>query len=310
MKSINIIIPCYNEEECISDSINEIKIFIKKNSRYKFNVTFINDGSIDKTRDILIRFIKLNKNFRLINFTKNFGHQSAVAAGINYCKDDAAIIIDADLQDPIIVAEKMIKKWEQGYDVVAGKRNQRQGVGFFRLKAAKYYYRILNFIAETNIPLDTGDFRLISKKVIKEFNNLKEHKRYIRGLIAWMGFKSTFVLYDRVKRTKGTSKYNFQKIFNLAIDGITSFSVRPLRIIGIIGFLISVISIILIIYVFFVKTFQSDVVKGWASIVTILLFFSGFNLIFLGIMGEYVSKIFISQQDRPDYIVDSKVNFK
>ena len=310
MKKISIIVPCYNEQECISDSIAEIKLFIKKTPKYRFNVIFINDGSIDDTYKIITKSIKNNKNFRLINFTKNFGHQSAVSAGINHCKDDAAIIIDADLQDPIEVAEKMIIEWEKGYDVVAGKRNQRQGVGILRLLAAKYYYRFLNFIAETNIPLDTGDFRLISKKVINEFNKFKEHKRYIRGLIAWMGFKSTSVLYDRVKRSKGVSKYNFRKIFNLAIDGITSFSVKPLRIIGILGFFISVISIFLIIYVFFVKTFQSDVVKGWASIVTILLFFSGFNLIFLGIMGEYISKIFISQQDRPDYIIDSKINFK
>lgn len=310
MKKISIIVPCYNEQECISDSIAEIKLFIKKTPKYKFNVIFINDGSTDDTYKIITKSIKINKNFRLINFTKNFGHQSAVSAGINHCKDDAAIIIDADLQDPIDVAKKMIIEWEKGYDVVAGKRNQRQGVSIFRLLAAKYYYRFLNFIAETNIPLDTGDFRLISKKVINEFNKFKEHKRYIRGLIAWMGFKSTSVLYDRVKRSKGVSKYNFQKIFNLAIDGITSFSVKPLRIIGILGFFISVISIFLITYVFFIKTFQSDVVRGWASIVTILLFFSGFNLIFLGIMGEYISKIFISQQDRPDYIIDSKINFK
>ena len=310
MKKISIIVPCYNEQECILDSIDEIKLFIKKNSKYYFNVKFINDGSTDNTYSIITNIINNNKNFRLINFTKNFGHQSAVAAGINFCTDDAAIIIDADLQDPIDVASKMIIEWEKGFDVVAGKRNQRQGVGKLRLLAAKYYYRFLNFIAETNIPLDTGDFRLISKKVIDEFNKLKEQKRYIRGLIAWMGFKSTFVLYDREIRRKGKSKYNFQKLFNLAIDGITSFLVKPLRIIGLLGFLISLISIILIIYVFFVKTFQSDVTKGWASIVTILLFFSGFNLIFLGIMGEYISKIFISQQDRPDYIVDSKINFK
>tara|TARA_X000000950_G_scaffold272247_1_gene354518 strand:+ start:86 stop:1015 length:930 start_codon:yes stop_codon:yes gene_type:complete len=309
MKSIGIIIPCFNEQDCILDTIDEIKLFIKNQKKYNFNVIFINDGSRDSTASMIIKSIKSNKNFKLINFTKNFGHQAAVAAGINYCDDDAAIIIDADLQDPIEVADKMIFEWEDGYDVVTGKRNRRHGISFFRLLAAKCYYRILNFIAETDIPLDTGDFRLISKKVIQEFNKLSEHKRYIRGLIAWMGFKSTSVLYDRVERKKGVSKYSFKKIFTLAIDGVTSFSVKPLRVIGVFGFFISLISIILIVYVFFVKTFQSDLVKGWASIVTILLFFSGFNLIFLGIMGEYISKIFISQQDRPDYIIDNKFNF-
>jgi|TARA_B110000971_G_C20036200_1_gene514359 dolichol-phosphate mannosyltransferase len=310
MKLIDIIVPCFNESECIDDTIFELTNFIKSENQYKFNIIFINDGSTDNTLKIISNYAKDYPNIKIINFTKNFGHQAAVSAGINHSFGDAAIIIDADLQDPISVASKMIDLWESGFDVVSGKRNKRDGERLFKILSSKYFYRFLNFISETNIPLDTGDFRLISKKVVNEFNKLVEQRKYIRGLISWMGFKSTFVSYDRVKRNKGISKYNFQKSFNLALDGITSFSIRPLRIIGLIGFLISIISIFLILYVFFIKTFQSDLIKGWASVVTIILFFSGFNLIFLGIMGEYIARIFTNQQNRPEYIIDSKINLK
>ena len=253
MKSIDIIVPCFNESECIEDSIFELTNFIKSENQYKFSIIFINDGSTDNTLKIISKYAKDYSYIKVINFTKNFGHQAAVSAGINHSLGDAAIIIDADLQDPISVASKMIDLWENGFDVVSGKRIKREGERLFKILSSKYFYRFLNFIAETNIPLDTGDFRLISKKVVIEFNKLVEQRKYIRGLISWMGFKSTFVSYDRVKRNKGTSKYNLQKSFNLALDGITSFSIRPLRIIGLIGFLISIISIFLILYIFFYK---------------------------------------------------------
>lgn len=310
MKIIDLILPCFNEHEIIQDTINKIYSYTHKFDNYNFNLIFINDGSTDNTFEILYQNSIKHKNLKIINFTRNFGHQSAITAGINNSTGDAAIIIDSDLQDPLVVIDKMIIEWENDYDVVYGKRNKRYGESFFKKITAKLYYKFLNLVSDIKIPEDTGDFRLISKKVIIEFKKLKENKKYVRGLIAWMGFKTSFILYDRQERLKGTTKYNLIKMLSLAFDGLTSFSSKFLRIIGLLGIIISIISIILMIYVFVIKSFDSDIVKGWASLATIMLFFSGINFIFLGIISEYIARIFTNQQNRSDYIVENKINFE
>ena len=312
MKKISVVIPMYCEEEvadiCYKRVVNNLK---KLSDKYSYEIIFINDGSKDDTLDILKKIADNDKNVRIISFSRNFGHQAAVIAGIRNVTGDAVIIMDADLQDPPELFEGMIEKWEDGYDVVYGKRKSRSGESLFKLLTAKAFYNTLNKLSEIEIPKDTGDFRLVDRKVIDVIATLPEHNKFLRGLFSWVGFNQYPYEYNRVNRVAGKTKYPFKKMFKLATDGILSFSVKPLKIVGAIGIFSVIVSIIILIYSIVSYMFKlNSLTPGWTSIMCTMTFIGGIILISLGMIGEYIARIYEESLGRPEYIIDELINFK
>jgi dolichol-phosphate mannosyltransferase len=247
---------------------------------------------------------------RIIDFSRNFGHQAAIFAGIENANCDAAIIIDGDLQDPPELIPQMIKKWEEGFEVVYGKRIKREGESMFKRLTAFIFYRFINMLSDIEIPKDVGDFRLIDKKVINVLKKQKEKNIFIRGLISWIGFKQTFVEYERDKRYAGNTKYPLIKMLNFAFDGITSFSTKPLRMSMLLGLICIIISIGLIIYTLIMKYAYPDmVITGWTSLFIAVIFFGGIQLFTIGVVGEYIGKVYRETKNRPLYIIREKIGF-
>ncbi len=303
-KSITWIIPCYNEENVIFELLKRIKKVSQKLNKYNWELILIDDGSSDNTKNLLKQIDNYPFRLVLLSFSRNFGHQSAVQAGMDYCKSDAAIIIDADLQDPPEIAEMMIKKWENGYQVIFGQRTLRLKEKWFKKLTAYIFYRLFNFLSGISIPLDTGDFRLIDKTVIDAIKKLPEKGRFIRGLVSWVGFKQTSVKYQRDERFAGDTKYTLKKMFALAIEGLTTFSRRPLRLATFTGFFFSILAFLYMLYIFYLRLFTEILVAGWAAIIIVLLFSSGFQMIFIGLLGEYIGNIFFETKNRPIYILE------
>ena len=312
MKKISVVIPMYCEEEvadiCYKRVVNNLK---KLSDRYSYEIVFINDGSKDDTLDILKKIADNDKNVKVISFSRNFGHQAAVIAGIRNVTGDAVIIMDADLQDPPELFEGMIEKWENGYDVVYGKRNTRSGESLFKLLTAKAFYNTLNKLSEIEIPKDTGDFRLVDRKVIDVIAALPEHNKFLRGLFSWVGFNQYAYEYNRVNRVAGRTKYPFKKMFKLATDGILSFSAKPLKVVGAIGFFSVIVSIAILVYSIVSFVFKlNSLTPGWTSIMCTMTFIGGIILISLGMIGEYIARIYEESLGRPEYIIDELINFK
>ena len=304
----SLIVPVYNEEAVILETHKRVtEVFEKLDGSYE--ILYVNDGSRDRSLELLRGIVKTDKNVRVLNFSRNFGHQPAVSAGMDAAQGDAVIIIDADLQDPPEVILQMVEKWKEGFDVVYGKRLKRKGETFFKKFTAKMFYRTLNSLTDVDMPVDTGDFRLIDRKVCEVFKNLTERNRYIRGLVSWAGFKQTAVEYVREERFAGETKYPLSKMLKLAKDGITSFSLKPLKLAMYLGFLISALSFIYLIVVLFLKIFGATV-SGWASSMSVMLFFDGVILIILGILGEYVGRIYDEAKNRPLYILQEKLGYE
>ncbi|MDR2938775.1 MAG: glycosyltransferase family 2 protein [Clostridiales bacterium] len=306
LKLFSIIVPVYNEEAVINESYARLTNVISSLNK-PYELIFVNDGSKDKTAEIIGGIQKEDGNVTLVNFSRNFGHQAAITAGMDYARGDAMIIIDADLQDPPEVILDMIKLWGQGYDVVYGKRDKREGETFFKLLTAKIYYRLLSSLTDIEIPVDTGDFRLISRKVCDAMKNLPEKNRYVRGLVSWVGFKQVSLTYVREERFAGETKYPLRKMLKLAVDGVTSFSYKPLRLATMIGFSFSVFSFLYLLYVLYLKVFTTNTISGWASIIVILLFSQGIVLMILGLIGEYIGRIYEEAKNRPNYIVNEVI---
>ena len=308
---ISIIIPCYNEEKIISFTYKRVTHILEENN-YNYEIIFINDGSTDDTSKIIDGFIKKNNKVKLINFSRNFGHQAAVSAGINNCSGDIAIIIDADLQDPPEIFPEMINIYKkERCNIIYGVRKSRKKEGLLKKITAKIFYRFINFLSEIKLNVDTGDFRLIDKKVIESFKNLKEKNKYIRGLMNWIGYKQCPIYYDRDQRLYGKTKYTFSKMLKLAATGIFYFSKKPLKIAFSIGFLCVTLGLILIVYVFISKFyFPETTISGWASTLIIIIFFGGIQLFMIGILGEYIGSIFDEVKNRPEYIIDNMKNFR
>lgn len=307
-KLLSIVVPVYNEQEVIDETFKRLtEVF--KDYFMKVEYIFINDGSKDNTYIKLTQIAKNNPEVRIINFARNFGHQIAITAGMDYAKGDAVVIIDADLQDPPEVIKQMVEKWQEGYDVVYGKRLQREGETFFKKFTAKMFYRFINNMTDVNLPVDVGDFRLIDRKVCDAMKCLPERSRYVRGLVSWVGFKQTSVEYKREKRFAGETKYPLKKMIKLAGDGIFSFSYKPLKLATFTGMIISALSFIYLIVVLIQKFVKNDVASGWASSMAVSLFFNGVMLIVLGIMGEYVGRIYEEVKARPLYIVGELIGF-
>ena len=242
MKKISIVVPMYYEEEVAKECYSRLKGILEKIENYNYEIIFINDGSKDKTLPILMEIAEKDKNVKVISFARNFGHQCAVTAGLQYVTGDAIVIIDADLQDPPELIPDMLKLWEDGNDVIYGKRKSREGESKFKLLTASMFYKTLNALSDVEIPKDTGDFRLVDRKVVDVINSLPEHNKFLRGLFSWVGFKQTPFEYERKERFAGKTKYPLKKMLKLAQDGIFSFSTKPLRIVGTMGIISIAIS--------------------------------------------------------------------
>ena len=312
MKKISVVIPMYYEEEVVDICYKRVVSNLKKLSdKYNYEIIFINDGSKDSTLEILKKIASNDDNVKIISFSRNFGHQAAVTAGIRNATGDAIIIMDADLQDPPELFEGMIEKWEEGYDVVYGKRKTREGESIFKLLTARMFYNTLNKLSEIEIPKDTGDFRLVDRKVIDVIATLPEHNKFLRGLFSWVGFNQYAYEYNRVNRVAGKTKYPFKKMFKLATDGILSFSAKPLKIVGAIGFFSVIVSIIILIYSIVSYMFKlNSLTPGWTSIMCTMTFIGGIILISLWMIGEYIARIYEESLGRPEYIIDELINFK
>ena len=248
MKKISIVIPMYNEHEIANMCYKRINEVIKQLNNYEYEIIFINDGSKDNTQLILEEIAKEDKNVKILSFSRNFGHQAAVTAGIKYVTGDAIVIMDADLQDPPELIPDMLKLWEDGNEVIYGKRMARKGESLFKLMTAKMFYNTLNALSDVEIPRDTGDFRLVDRKVVDVINSMPEHNKFLRGLFSWVGYKQYAYEYERQERKAGKTKYPLKKMLKLASDGIVSFSTKPLKIVGGLGIITIIISIIILIY--------------------------------------------------------------
>nr|WP_263406136.1 MULTISPECIES: glycosyltransferase family 2 protein [Paenibacillus] len=304
----SVIIPMYNEEQVIAHTYERLsKVMDCCGDTYE--LVFVNDGSRDRTMTIMREIADRDPRVKIIDFSRNFGHQVAITAGMDYARGEAIVVIDADLQDPPEVILEMIAKWKQGYEVVYGKRLKRHGETAFKKVTAKLYYRLLSSMTSVDIPTDTGDFRLIDRKVADVLRGLKEKNRYVRGLVSWVGFQQTSVEYVREERFAGETKYPLKKMLRFALDGITSFSHKPLKIASYIGFALSLSSFLYLFFVLFQKLFTSRTVPGWASIVGVNLLFNGIMLMLLGVIGEYIGRIYDEAKGRPLYIVRQETGY-
>ncbi|MBH5318517.1 glycosyltransferase family 2 protein [Paenibacillus sp. GSMTC-2017] len=298
----SIIVPMYNEEAVIEHTYERLKLVMDSASQ-PYELIFVNDGSKDRTVEMIKLISDIDPNVRLIDFSRNFGHQIAISAGMDYAQGEAIIVIDADLQDPPEVILDMIDKWKEGYEVVYGRRLKRKGETLFKKLTAMAFYRVLRSMTNVDIPLDTGDFRLIDRKVCDVLRGLKEKNRFVRGLISWIGFRQTSVEYVREERFAGETKYPLKKMIRFALDGITSFSYKPLKIATYLGFFLSLGGFIYLLVIIYQKLFTDTTESGWTSIVALNLLFNGIILILLGIIGEYIGRIYDESKNRPLYIV-------
>lgn len=306
---ISIVVPCFNEQEVLETTIRRIRDFTKTLPTYWFEIIFIDDGSGDRTFDILKDAATRHPEFRILRFARNFGHQVAVTAGIDAAQGDAVALIDADLQDPPEILSEMITKWEEGFEVIYGVRKSREGESAFKLGTARLFYRLLNALSEVPIPLDTGDFRLMDRRVVDVLGNMPERHRFIRGMVAWAGHKQIALTYDRKKRAAGSSKYPLRKMLRFATDGILSFSSRPLQVATNLGMISAFIALIGIIYALALRITTSTWVEGWTALMIAVLFMGGVQLISLGIIGEYIGRIYEETKGRPLYILRDRIGF-
>ena len=301
---ISVIVPIFNEEQIIPELYDRLKDSVSKLTQdYEF--IFVNDGSKDNSLIELIKITEIDKRVFYLSFGRNFGHQIAVSAGLDSCRGKAVVIIDGDLQDPPELIPELYAKFKEGYDVVYAKRAERKGDSFFKKATAKLFYRILKKLTSINIPLDAGDFRLINKKVVDYLKQMPEQNKFLRGQIAWLGFKQVEVLFSRDKRKFGKTGYSLNKMLHFALDGITSFSDKPLQFVTKIGFSISFVSFLIILYAVFSHFILDRTITGWTSIIISSMFIGGVQLISIGIIGEYINRINKNILNRPLYIIES-----
>ena len=298
MKKISVIIPMYYEEEVVNECYNRMIGVLSKIENYDYEIICVNDGSKDKTLQILEEIASKDNKLKVISFARNFGHQCAV-------------IIDADLQDPPELIPEMLKLWEEGNEVIYGKRKIRDGESIFKLLTAKMFYKILNILSDVEIPKDTGDFRLVDRKVVDVINSMPEHNKFLRGLWGWIGFKQIAYEYERKERFAGKTKYPLKKMLKLASDGIIGFSTKPLKLFGGFGILSIFISFLLLIYSILSYVLKwNNITSGWASIMVAITFFAGVQLVSIWIMAEYIGRIYDESKNRPQYIISKKINIE
>ena len=309
IKKLSIIIPMYYEEKVVNECYKRLKQMVEKLKGYDYELIFVNDGSKDNTLNLLEEIAKNNNKVKIISFSRNFGHQAAVTAGLKYVTGDAIVIIDADLQDPPEEIPEMLKLWEQGYEVIYGKRKSRKGESAFKLLTAKMFYNTLDALSDVEIPKDTGDFRLVDRKVVNTINEMPEHNKFLRGLFSWVGYKQIPFEYERKERFAGKTKYPLKKMLKLASDGIISFSTKPLKLVGYVGIVSILLSLIILIYSLVSFAFNlNNLTAGWTSIMVTVTFFAGVQLLSIWIISEYIGRIYDESKNRPQYIIDKKIN--
>jgi glycosyltransferase involved in cell wall biosynthesis len=310
MKSLlSVVVPCYNEAEVLWETHSRLVGVLGRLPDIEFEIIYVDDGSQDGTADVMHDIQAIDPRVRTIRFSRNFGHQTAVTAGLEHAKGDAVVLIDADLQDPPDVIAEMVARWREGYHVAYGVRTDREGETKFKLATAKLFYRVLNRLSETEIPLDTGDFRLMDRTVVNALRAMPERDRFVRGMVAWAGFDQIAVPYRRAARFAGESKYPLFKMIRFALDGVTSFSRAPLRAATWLGFIVSAVALTAIVYALVMRLFTDDWVTGWTALFIAVLFVGGAQLLSLGIIGEYVGRIYGEAKGRPLYIVQEAHGF-
>jgi len=305
-KLLSVVVPCYNEDEIIIETIKRFRTLCDRLVDFDVELIFVDDGSIDQT----FEHLKSNTGglrCKLISLSRNFGHQIAVTAGIDEACGDIVVLIDADLQDPPELIPDMIEKWKEGYQVVYCQRKKRSGESIFKIVTAKIFYRVLAYLSDVNIPVDTGDFRLMDRKVVDVLQGMPEKDRFIRGMVSWVGFKQYALKYERKERIAGESKYPLWKMVKFAVDGILSFSIKPLRLSTLLGFISSFFAFIGIIYAL-VMWLVGTPVLGWTLMFIAIMFFGGVQLISLGIIGEYVGRTYAESKKRPLYVIGEKID--
>lgn len=298
---VSIIVPAYNEAENIVPLVNELVLLLKQYRDYE--IIFIDDGSNDKTLEQIEIIRQKNVKVHYISFSRNFGHQYALKAGIDYANGDCIISMDADMQHPPRLIPQMIEEWERGYEVVYTVRRDTKGETIFKKLTSRLFYRFFSFFSGLSLPKGTADFRLLDKKVADVIRSLSERNVFLRGMIFWMGFRQKGFLYDAEKRFAGKSSYTLRKMVGLALLGATSFSVKPLRIAVYLGLLIALLGGLFTVYVLYMRLFNGAVITGWASIMSVILILGGVQLFIMGIIGEYIGMIFMETKKRPTYIV-------
>lgn len=306
-KLISVVVPMYFEEAVAMECYRRLSSILNSN-HYNYEIIFVNDGSTDRTLQILEGITIIDPRVRVISFSRNFGHQVAITAGITKAKGDAVIVIDADLQDPPELIPDMIKRWQQGYDVVYAMRTKRKGESWFKLFTAKYFYVTLKWMTDINIPTETGDFRLMDRKVVEVFVNMPEKSRFVRGMISWIGFKQIPIEYERDERFAGETKYPLKKMLKFAFDGVISFSSKPLKVVGYLGIVSMAVAVIVFAYSLFAKLSGQDIVRGWASIIATVTFIGGVELLSVSVLGEYIARIYEENKGRPMYIIEREIN--
>jgi polyisoprenyl-phosphate glycosyltransferase len=305
--TLSLVLPIYNEEDVILELHKRLQAFLEKLA-LSAEVLFVNDGSRDRSMELLREVAAGEPRYRILSFARNFGHQTAITAGVDYARGEAVVVMDADLQDPPEIVLEMVAKWREGFDVVYGRRRKREGEGWFKLVTARAFYRIFAAMIPIEVPLDTGDFRLMSRRVVLALRALRETHRFVRGMVSWVGFKQTEVLYDRPGRFAGETKYPLRKMVRFALDGITSFSILPLRFATYVGMLMILASVGVIAWALVAKYVMHHVVEGWTGIMIVVALFASVQLLMIGILGEYVGRIYEEVKRRPLYLVGDTVN--
>ncbi len=307
---LSVVIPCMNEEEVLRETHRRLAAVLEGIS-LNFEIVYVDDGSTDSTYDLLHELQAHDSRIRVIRLSRNFGHQVAITAGLEHASGDAVAIVDADLQDPPEVILDFVAKWLDGYDVVYGVRTERDGETAFKRWTAKFFYRFISHLSDTRIPLDTGDFRLMDRRVVDTLLSMPERDRFVRGMVSWLGFSQTGVEYRRAPRLAGVTKFSLFKMVRFALDGIFSFSILPLRLATWTGFVASGLAVLGIIIVLLDRLLGAPgLVKGWSSAIIAQLFIGGVQLICIGIIGEYVGRIYGESKRRPLYIVQERMGFE
>ena len=306
---LSVVVPVFNEE-LVVEALHSRLLQVLQPNIESFEIIFVNDGSKDRTPELVDSICKSDPRFKALHFSRNFGHQAAVTAGLHSVTGNVIVVIDADLQDPPELILEMMVKWREGFDVVYAQKKRREGVDPFRRSAYYIYYRLLRGLTDIEVPPDTGDFCLMDRKIVDLLNSMPERNRYIRGLRAWLGFRQTAIHFERPARYAGETKYPFRRMVGLAVDGILALSKAPLRLATYFGFTASAVALVLLLYFLFERLFgPGNLPKGWASTIVVILFLGGVQLICLGVIGEFIGRIYDEVKQRPLYIVGRSTGF-
>lgn len=307
--TISIVLPVFNESQTLPALYARLAGVMRRLGE-SYELVFVNDGSRDGSLDVLKKLAAEDSKMRVVSLSRNFGHQMAITCGLDRARGAAVIVMDADLQDPPELIPTLIERWREGYDVVYAVREERQGESLFKRATAALFYRLIRRLSRVEIPADTGDFRLLSRRAVEGLRATTERNRFVRGLVGWIGYRQTGVRFVREERAAGETKYPFRKMLKFAIDGITSFSFVPLQMATYFGFLISGASFLYIVYAVLQKLLTDRPVTGWTSLMVAMLFLGGVQLITLGIIGEYIGRIYEEVKQRPLYLVDETFGFE